>query len=124
MHPSLQKEQGWVTNNIPLTVSPQELNVKNFQTLSRLPAHRRSTDVEPPGHFVCRSQPLQCIECGEDVEIDQRDRSDHPKIIDPSPWEKNGEGVRMQWTGSTAAGRLGTMGDPVYTVFYTAIHGL
>lgn len=36
----------------------------------------------------------------------------------------NGEGVRVQRTGSTAMGRLGTMGAPVCTVFYTVIHGL
>ena len=37
---------------------------------------------------------------------------------------KSGEGVRVQRTGSTAIGRLGTMGAPVCTVFYTVIHGL
>ena len=37
---------------------------------------------------------------------------------------ENGEGVRVQRTGSTAMGRLGTIGAPICTVFYTVIHGL
>ena len=46
------------------------------------------------------------------------------RIGSPEDRLLNGEGVRMQRTGSTAVGRLGTMSDPVYTVFYTVIHGL
>ena len=34
------------------------------------------------------------------------------------------ERVGVQRTKSTAMGRLGTMVAPIYTVFYTAIHGL
>ena len=72
MDSPLQLQQGGISNDIPLAIHSQELEVEKIKTLSRLPAHRRRTDAEALGHLVCRSQPLQRIEGSERVEIDQR----------------------------------------------------
>jgi hypothetical protein len=71
MNPPLCRQQGLITDQIPLAIELVAFDAEEAQAAARYPRHARLADPQTRRHGVARAQPEQPVQRGQNVLLDQ-----------------------------------------------------